>query len=137
MQRYYRSLVSAHRVLTRFRHNVDSTCSPVHFILGLFDLAVTRFTGRATPAHPGALPHRPGAAVDEASTHQVSSYGYWPGGADEGVFYAHVHPPPPGLHEHPLRSLGPYFDAAPGRVACCPTPTYAARSTRTPTSWTS
>lgn len=114
VQQYYRSLVSTHRVLTRFRSDVPGTCSPVHFFWGAFDLAVTRFSGRPAPVLPGGVPHGPDRVMVEAYSHEVSSCGYWPGGADEGVFYAYAHPPPPGFRDHVPASVDAYFDDALG-----------------------
>jgi len=114
VQRFYGSLVSAHRVLTRFRADFRGKCSPVHFFWGAFDLAVTRFSGRPAPTHPGGIPHCPDWVMVEAYSHEVSSCGYWPGGADEGVFYAYAYPEPPGFRDHRPRAAGAYFDATLG-----------------------
>src|SRR6185369_12415079 len=45
-----------------------------------FDLAVTRFSGRPAPRHPGGVPHLSDAVAQEAYSHEVSSAGFWPGG---------------------------------------------------------
>ena len=104
---FWRSLVSAHRVLTRFRGGFTGKASPVHFFWGAFDLAVTRFSGRAAPPHPGGIPHCPDWVMVEAYNQEVSSCGYWPGGAAEGVFYAYAYPEPAGF-----RDASPGVDAA-------------------------
>ena len=114
VQCYFRSLVSAHRVLTRFRGDFRGKCSPVHFFWGAFDLAVTRFSGRLAPVHPGGVPHCPDWVMAEAYSHELSSCGYWPGGADEGIFYAYAYPQPPGFRDHAPESIGAYFDHALG-----------------------
>ena len=113
VQQYYRSLVSAHRVLTRFRGGLPGRSTPVHFV-NAFDLAVTRFSGRQAPVHPGGVPHHPDRVVAETHRHEVSSCGYWTGGAEEGVFYAFTYPEPPGFREHIPASVDAYFDLALG-----------------------
>ncbi|MEP9361655.1 DUF5996 family protein [Nocardioides sp. CN2-186] len=107
---FWRSLVSAHRVLSRFRSDYRGKCSPVHFFWGAFDLALTRFSGRPAPVHPGGVPHCPDWVMVEAYNAEVSSCGYWPGGASEGVFYAYAYPEPPGFREHRTYAPGSYFD---------------------------
>lgn len=110
MAAFWRSLVSAHRVLSRFRSGFRGKASPVHFFWGAFDLAVTRFSGRPAPTHPGGVPHCPDWVMEEAYDSEVSSCGYWPGGADEGVFYAYAYPEPAGFRAHDLGVPGSYFD---------------------------
>jgi hypothetical protein len=78
-QRCWRILVQAERVFTAFRAFVG-TCSPVHFFWGAFDLAVTRFSGRPAPPHPGGVPNLPDWVAREAYSHEVCSAGFWPGG---------------------------------------------------------
>jgi Family of unknown function (DUF5996) len=107
---FWRSLVSAHRVLSRFRGEYDGKCSPVHFFWGGFDLAVSRFSGRPAPVHPGGVPHCPDWVMEEAYRSEVSSCGYWPGGADEGTFYAYAYPEPPGYRQHHVQAAASYFD---------------------------
>jgi len=72
----------------------------VHFFWGSFDLAVTRFSGRAAPRHPGGVPHLPNAVAQEAYSHEVSSAGFWPGGGgpiDYPAFYSYAYPAPEGF----------------------------------------
>lgn len=83
MNAFWRSLVSAHRVFTAFRADFRGKVSPVHFFWGAFDLAVTRFSGRGAPVHPGGVPNCPDSVMVDAYSDEVSSAGYWPGGADE------------------------------------------------------
>lgn len=94
---FWRSLIATDRVLRRFRGEFRGKASPVHLFWGAFDLAVTRFSGRSAPVHPGGVPHCPDWVMEEAYDQEVSSCGYWPGGADEGVFYAYAYPEPPGF----------------------------------------
>jgi hypothetical protein len=89
---FFLSLVHSDRVLHRFRSGFTGKVSPVHFFWGAFDLAVTRFSGRPAPLHPGGVPNCPVRVMTEAYSHEVSSCGYWPGGDGEGVFYAYALP---------------------------------------------
>ena len=88
--RFWRVLLRAHEVFTEFRTSFLGKASPVHFFWGSFDLAVTRFSGRRAPPHPGGIPHLPDAVVREAYSHEVSSAGFWPGGGpiDYAAFYS-------------------------------------------------
>lgn len=110
VQQYFRALVSAHRVLTRFRGDLRGRPSPVQFSWGAFDLAVTLVSGRPAPAQPDEVPHRPHRVVVEANRQELSRCGYWPGGADEGLFFVHVHPQPRGFRDHAPTSVDAYFD---------------------------
>jgi hypothetical protein len=103
-QRFWRVLVQADRVCQEFRSRFLGKCSPVHFFWGSFDLAVTRFSGRTAPPHPGV----PGVAdriTREAYSHECSSAGFWPGGAaaPEAIFYAYAYPAPGGFSRAPVR----------------------------------
>jgi hypothetical protein len=102
-QRLWRILVQASRVLTEFRSQFIGKVSPVHFFWGSFDLAVTRFSGRLAPEHPGGVPNMADWVTREAYSHEVSSCGFWPGGGDaEPVFYAYAYPTPEGFKEYPI-----------------------------------
>ena len=98
VSRFWRVLVQADRVLTAFRARFLGKVSPVHFFWGSFDLAVTRFSGRRAPTHPGA-PNVADKVTREAYSHEVSSAGFWPGaaGLSEPVFYAYAYPQPDGF----------------------------------------
>src|SRR5262245_14951187 len=78
-RRCWRVLLQSERVFTAFRARFLGKCSPVHFFWGAFDLAVTRFSGRPAPRHPGGVPHLPNWVVREAYSHEVCSAGFWPG----------------------------------------------------------
>jgi hypothetical protein len=110
-RRFWHVLLSAHRVLTEFRGRFLGKASPVHFFWGSFDLAVTRFSGRRAPPHPGA-PNMADRVTREAYSHEVSSCGFWPGGAgmQEPIFYAYAYPPPPGFSEAPVRPEAAYYN---------------------------
>ena len=98
-RRFFGALAQADRVLKTFRTAFIGKASPVHFFWGSFDLAVTRFSGRRAPLHPGGVPHLPDAVAREAYSHEVSSAGFWPGGpgAEEAVFYSYAYPEPAGF----------------------------------------
>lgn len=91
---FWCSLVEADRVLEEFRARFVGKCSPVHLFWGALDLAVTRFSGRPAPAHPGGAPNCGPHVMHEAYSHEVSSAGYWPGGEGEGIFYFYAYPEP-------------------------------------------
>jgi hypothetical protein len=95
----WRALISADRVLRLFRTAFIGKASPVHFFWGSFDLAVTRFSGRAAPLHPGGVPGLPDAVTREAYSHEVSSAGFWPGNDQypHAAFYSYAYPTPAGF----------------------------------------
>ena len=97
--RFWLALVQVHRVLSRFRTAFLGKASPVHFFWGGPDLAVTRFSGRRAPLHPGGIPNLPDAIAQEAYSHEVSSAGFWPGGGgiDYAAFYSYAYPAPKGF----------------------------------------
>ena len=98
---FWRVLASTHEVFSRFRTGFLGKASPVHFFWGSFDLAVTRFSGRPAPKHPGGVPHLPDSVAQEAYSHEVSSAGFWPGGGGAPVeyaaFYSYAYPAPAGF----------------------------------------
>ncbi|HEY1736955.1 MAG TPA: DUF5996 family protein, partial [Methylovirgula sp.] len=109
--RFWRILLSAHRALTDFRSGFIGKVSPVHFFWGSFDLAVTRFSGRRAPLHPGGVPNLPDTVVREAYSHEVSSAGFWPGGGgpmNEAAFYSYAYPAPDGFADAKVAAPG-YF----------------------------
>lgn len=112
VNRYFRALVSVDRVLKRFRTGFLGKVSPVHLFWGSFDLAVTRFSGRRAPLHPGGIPALPDAITCEAYSHEVSSAGFWPGGGgiDFPAFYAYAFPAPDGFSAAPVLPEGAHFD---------------------------
>jgi hypothetical protein len=111
--RFWRALLRADRVLKAFRSRFAGKVSPAHFFWGSFDLAVTRFSGRAAPAHPGGVPNLPDWVAREAYSHEVSSAGFWPGGPmfPEAVFYSYAYPEPKGFREAPVRPAAGRFDS--------------------------
>ncbi|MGD2063136.1 MAG: DUF5996 family protein [Nitrospirota bacterium] len=110
--RFWRTLLQVHRVLTAFRARFVGKVSPVHFFWGAFDLAVTRFSGRPAPRHPGGAPNCADWVMEEAYSHEVSSAGFWPGvGLGEAAFYAYAYPQPDGFSEYPVRPAAAYYHA--------------------------
>jgi len=99
--RCWRIVCSSAEVLTRFRSHYYGKASPVHFFWGSFDLAVTRFSGRVAPPHPGGIPNVPDRVTRDAYSHEVSSAGFWPGGAiaPYPLFYSYAYPEPKGFAE--------------------------------------
>jgi hypothetical protein len=99
--RFWRVLLQSDRVFKEFRSEFCGKCSPVHFFWGSFDLAVTRFSGRRAPEHPGGIPHLPDAVTREAYSHEVSSVGFWPGNEmmPDPIFYSYAYPEPRGFSE--------------------------------------
>ncbi|MCC2676590.1 MAG: hypothetical protein K0R58_3537 [Ramlibacter sp.] len=98
VQRWWGALAQADRVFKRFRSGFLGKQSPVHFFWGSFDLAVTRFSGRPAPRHPGGAPNCADYVMVEAYSHECSSAGFWPGGGavEEAAFYAYAYPEPEG-----------------------------------------
>lgn len=95
---YWRALLQAERVFRCFRADFIGKCSPVHYFWGAPDLAVTRFSGRRAPPHPGGIPNLPDRVTRESYSHEVASCGFWPGGDPypEPAFYAYAYPEPAG-----------------------------------------
>jgi len=96
VNRFWRILVQADRIFKTFRAPFVGKCSPVHFFWGAADLAVTRFSGRRAPEHPGGIPHLPDWVTREAYSEEVSSCGFWPGGGPipYAAFYSYAYPEP-------------------------------------------
>jgi hypothetical protein len=99
--RFFHALVEVDRVMKRFRTGYLGKVSPVHLFWGSFDMAVTRFSGRRAPLHPGGIPALPDAVTREAYSHEVSSAGFWPGGGaiDFPAFYSYAYPVPDGFSQ--------------------------------------
>lgn len=98
VERYWRALLSIHRVFSVFRARFLGKASPVHYFWGASDLALTRFSGRTAPRHPGGAPHVANWVMEEAYSHELSSAGFWPGaGLGEAAFYSYAYPEPDGF----------------------------------------
>lgn len=115
--RFWRVLLAAHDAFSTFRTCFLGKVSPVHFFWGSFDLAVTRFSGRTAPAHPGGVPGLPDAVAREAYSHEVSSAGFWPGGGgpiEYPAFYSYAYPAPTGFAEAKVQPADAFFSKALG-----------------------
>jgi hypothetical protein len=111
--RFFHALVAMSRVFSRFRTGFTGKVSPVHLFWGSFDLAVTRFSGRRAPLHPGGIPNLPDEVTREAYSDEVSSAGFWPGGGgvDFPAFYSYAYPTPKGFGDAQVAPAGASFDA--------------------------
>lgn len=111
--RFWRALVQADRVFKEFRARFIGKCSPVHFFWGAPDLAVTRFSGRRAPEHPGGIPNLPDWVTREAYSHEVSSCGFWAGGGTIpfAAFYSYAYPEPDGFSTAPIKPSEAFYSA--------------------------
>ena len=107
----HRAFLSVQHVLTKFRAEFRGKCSPVHLFWGSFDLAVSRFSGRRAPLHPGGVPNLPDRVAQEAYSHEVSSCGFWPGNQAMpfAAFYAYIYPEPEGYKDYDVKPDGAYY----------------------------
>ncbi len=111
--RFWRVLVQADRVFKEFRARFIGKCSPVHFFWGAPDLAVTRFSGRRAPQHPGGVPNLPDWVTRDAYSHEVSSCGFWPGGGPipYAAFYSYTYPEPTGFSAAAVKPGAAFYSA--------------------------
>jgi hypothetical protein len=116
VRRFFQILANCDRVFKQFRTGFLGKASPVHFFWGSFDLAVTRFSGRRAPRHPGGVPSLPDAVAHEAYSHEVSSAGFWPGSGvvDYPAFYSYAYPEPSGFRTAKARPDAAFFSEALG-----------------------
>ena len=116
VRRFFQMLANADRVFKQFRTAFLGKASPVHFFWGSFDLAVTRFSGRRAPRHPGGVPHLSDEVAYEAYSHEVSSAGFWPGSGaiDYPAFYSYAYPEPTGFRPAKVRPEAAFFSEALG-----------------------
>ena len=109
--RFHGALLRIVPVFEAFRTSFLGKVSPVHLFWGSFDLAVTRFSGRPAPPHPGGFPNLPDAVTREAYSHEVSSAGFWPGeGTGEPMFYSYAYPVPEGFADRPVEPAAARWD---------------------------
>jgi hypothetical protein len=110
-RQFWRALIQADRIFKQYRTGFLGKASPVHFFWGSFDLAVTRFSGRDAPLHPGGVPGLPDAVTREAYSHEVSSAGFWPGNDafPNAAFYSYAYPEPRTFRDRPV-TAGAYYD---------------------------
>ena len=111
VHRFWRILVQADRVFKEFRARFIGKCSPVHLFWGAADLAVTRFSGRRAPEHPGGIPNLPDRVTREAYSHEVSSCGFWAGGGaiPYPAFYSYAYPEPPGFRDAKIQPEAAFY----------------------------
>ncbi|MEV5840303.1 DUF5996 family protein [Nocardia sp. NPDC052112] len=112
---FWRQLVVANRVMSEFRSYFIGKVSPVHFFWGAMDLACTRFSGRAAPKHPGGAPNCGDWVMVEGYSHELSSCGFWPGGGEEGAFYAYAYPEPDGFADYPVGPRHAFYSTVNGQ----------------------
>ncbi|MEL7542238.1 MAG: DUF5996 family protein [Pseudomonadota bacterium] len=131
VSRFHQALARIAPIFDRFRTGFLGKVSPTHLFWGSFDLAVTRFSGRTAPLHPGGFPALPDSVTQEAYSHEVFSAGFWPGGngADEAMFYAYAYPTPEGFNAGKVRPAAATFDSALGEFLL---PYAAVRESATP-----
>jgi hypothetical protein len=112
MEWFHQALLRIEPVFQQFRTGFIGKVSPVHLFWGAMDLAVTRFSGRRAPLHPGGIPNLPDAITQEAYSHEVSSAGFWAGGGGvgEAMFYSYAYPEPAGFREQQVQPDGARFD---------------------------
>jgi Family of unknown function (DUF5996) len=117
VHRFWRILVQVDRLLTRFRSQFLGKVSPVHFFWGSFDMAVTRFSGRAAPRLVSKSPNLGAWVMEEAYSHEVSSCGFWPGngGFGKAAFYSYAYPEPPDFASAPMSLDATYYDRSLGQ----------------------
>jgi hypothetical protein len=106
---FWRQLVQASRVMAVFRARYAGKVSPVHVFWGALDLAVTRFSGRSAPRHPGGAPNCADWVMVEGYSHELASCGFWPGGGEEGAFYAYAYPEPAGYPDRAIRPAEAFY----------------------------
>jgi hypothetical protein len=116
VRRFLQILVNVDRAFKQFRTGFLGKASPVHFFWGSFDLAVTRFSGRRAPRHPGGVPHLSDEVACEAYSHEESSAGFWPGSGtiDYPAFYSYAYPEPAGYRTTRVRPDAAFFSEALG-----------------------
>lgn len=111
IETFWRMLIEIQQVFETFRAGFLGKSSPVHLFWGALDLAVTRFSGRTAPPHPGGAPNCGPHVMHEAYSHEVCSAGYWPGGEGEGLFYSYTYPEPEGYRKAFVDPLQAGYDA--------------------------
>jgi hypothetical protein len=115
-QKLWLAMLRANEVFTKFRSDFIGKVSPVHLFWGAFDLAVTRFSGKKAPLHPGGMPNMPLDVMQEAYSHEVSSAGFWPGSKESPhpVFYSYVYPTPESFAKQKVLPKEAYYSSEMG-----------------------
>lgn len=112
---FWEQLMQAHRLMDEFRSHFVGKVSPVHYFWGAMDLACTRFSGRSAPQHPGGAPNVGDWVMVEGYSRELFSCGFWPGGGEEGAFYAYAYPEPDGFADHPVNIDGAHYSTENGQ----------------------
>ncbi|MGH3244184.1 MAG: DUF5996 family protein [Spirillospora sp.] len=112
---FWRQLLQASRVMGGFRARFVGKVSPVHVFWGAMDMACTRFSGRTAPRHPGGAPNCGDWVMEEGYSQELSSCGFWPGGGEEGAFYAYAYPEPDGFADRPVGPSGAFYSRENGQ----------------------
>ena len=137
VNRFWRVLVQSDRVFKKFRSHFIGKCSPVHLFWGALDLAVTRFSGRPAPAHPGGIPNLPDRVTREAYSQEVSSCGFWSGsGLGYPAYYSYAYAELDRFAQARVRPIRP-STAPTSTNSSCPTTSCARRPILTRRCWTS
>ena len=110
VESFFRALVNADGLFKLFRTSFLGKASPVHVFWGGFDLAVTRFSGRRAPVHPGGIPGLSDRVTREAYSHEVSSAGFWRGNEafPRAAFYSYAYPEPAGFRDRKIAPGGSF-----------------------------
>jgi Family of unknown function (DUF5996) len=113
---FHKTLLHIQAVFMIFRGKFKGKCSPIHFFWGGFDLALSFFSGRRAPKHPGGIPGMPDWVAEDAYCREVSSFGFWTGGGplSEAVFYSYLYPEPEGYKTAPIQPNEAYYHATLG-----------------------
>src|SRR5437879_2315040 len=115
---FWRQLAHIDGVFNTFRARFLGKCSPVHFFWGSFDLAVTRFSGRAAPPlKSNNTPNLAAWVMNEAYSHECSSLGFWPGNGGYGraAFYSYAYPEPDGFGAETVAPQGAAYNSDVGQ----------------------
>jgi len=112
----HQALLNVNSVFNKFRAEFIGKSSPSHFFWGSFDLAVTRFSGRTAPKHPGGVSNLPDWVAQEACSHEVSSSGFWPGNemVPFAAFYNYSYAEPDGFRNVIVKPKTAYYKAEMG-----------------------
>ncbi|MDB5120621.1 MAG: hypothetical protein JWN56_1839 [Sphingobacteriales bacterium] len=113
---FHQALLSIQDVFLQFRSKFKGKCSPIHFFWGSFDVALSFFSGRSAPKHPGGIPGLPNWVAEEAYCREVSSCGFWTGNdaLPEAAFYCYLYPEPDGYKVAKIQPKEAYYHQALG-----------------------
>lgn len=99
VEHYWQILTFIDRIFKTFSGRFLGKTCPVQLYWHSFDLVVTRFSGERGPDMSEA-----GQVQREAYSHEVISFGFWPGDANlrDPAFYSYTYPAPEGIDQEPL-----------------------------------